>query len=75
MSSEIPEKLIMEIQKRGINIVDLIIILLEKDLDPNTIVEIRIELAEKYFREAEEYINKNDPIQASEKLYKSVEDV
>jgi len=74
MSSEIPEKLFMEIRKRGINIVDLIISLLEKDLDPNTIVEIRIELAEKYFREAEEYINKNDPIQASEKLYKSVEE-
>jgi hypothetical protein len=56
MSSEITEKLVVEIQKRGINTVDLFISLLEKDLDPNTIVEIRIELAEKYLREVEEYI-------------------
>jgi dissimilatory sulfite reductase (desulfoviridin) alpha/beta subunit len=47
---------------------------LGKDIDPRIAVEARIELAEKYFAEAKEYLAKGDAVQASEKLYKVVEE-
>jgi len=49
-------------------------ILRELGLDPNEEAEIRLELAEKSLEEAKDYMKKKDPIQASEKLYKAVEE-
>jgi len=37
-------------------------------------LEARVELAEKYLAEAKEYLAKGDAVQASEKLYKVVEE-
>ncbi len=59
----IPEKILREIEKRGLNITDLILSTLKTD--PEVALEARLEMAENYLREAEEYISKNDPIQAS----------
>ena len=49
-------------------------ILKELRLNPDEKAEIRLELAEKNLEEAKDYIKKNDPVQASEKLYKAVEE-
>ena len=45
-----------------------------KDTNARIAVKARIELAEKYFAEAKEYLTKSDAVQASEKLYKAVEE-
>jgi hypothetical protein len=54
--------------------VDLIISTLSKDIDSGTVVEARVELAEKYFAEAKECMGRGDAVQASEKMYKVVEE-
>ncbi|RSN72228.1 hypothetical protein [Candidatus Methanodesulfokora washburnensis] len=46
----IPERLVEEINRRGLGLVDLITSMLE--IDPKTVVEARVELAEKYLKEA-----------------------
>ena len=61
-------------EKRGLSVVDLIVPTLGKDVDPKVIIEARIELAEKSLDEAKEYLEKGDAVQASEKLYKAVEE-
>ena len=43
------------------------------NLDPSTVVGARIELAAKYLGEGRELIDR-DPVQASEELYKAVEE-
>jgi predicted choloylglycine hydrolase len=53
--------------------VDLIISTLGKSIDLKTVVEARVELAEKYLA-SKEYIGKGDAAQASEKMYKVVEE-
>jgi hypothetical protein len=68
----IPEKLAKELEKRGLNVVDIVASAL--DLDPETVIEARLELAEEYLREVEDYVGKGDAVQASEKLYKTVEE-
>jgi hypothetical protein len=68
----IPEKLAKELERRGLSIVDIVASAL--DLDPETVIEARLELAEKYLREVEDYVEKGDAVQASEKLYKAVEE-
>jgi hypothetical protein len=70
----IPERLIREIERRGFNVMDLIISTLGKNIDFKIVVEARIELAEKYFVEARKYVEKGDAVQASEKMYKVVEE-
>jgi len=72
--SYIPEKLVKEVESRGLNIVDLIISALYGELDPKIIIESRIELAEKYLGEAKNYLDKGSAIQASENMYKVVEE-
>jgi len=49
--------------------------LIEKlSLDPEKIIKARLKLAEKYFREAQDYLGRGDSVQASEKMYKVVEE-
>ena len=68
----IPERIAEEIERRGLSVVDLLAFSL--GLDPGIAAEARVELAEKYLAEAEESLAKGDAVQASEKLYKVVEE-
>lgn len=72
---EIPEKLVEEIRKKGINIeTEIIDYLLKKlELDPDEEAKIHLELAGKFLVEGKNMLNK-DPIQASEKMYKAAEE-
>ncbi len=67
----IPESLINEAMKRGIDIIDLISKAL--NLDPSERSRAHLELAEKFLNEGEALIDR-DPVQASEKLYKAAEE-
>ena len=71
----VPSIIIEELRRRGLNPEDVVLDALIKavDLDPNTVIEARIELAIKYLNEGRGLIDK-DPVQASEKLYKAAEE-
>jgi len=71
---EIPEEVIKKAEEKGINVTDLILMELSKK-DPSEAIKIRLDLAKKYMAEAEEYLKKNDAVQASEKAYKVAEEV
>lgn len=43
--------------------------------DPKEEIKLRLDLAKKYMKECEEYLKKNDPVQASEKAYKVAEEL
>ena len=72
----ISKKIIKEAEKKGITIEDSFIAFLTEKLniDPHTAAQTRLELAKKFLREAKTYIEKDNPIQASEKLYKTAEE-
>lgn len=72
----IPRRLVEEARRRGIDLESMIVELLarELELDPRDEARLHLELAEKYFREAVELLEKGDPVQASEKLYKAAEE-
>jgi len=70
----VPRRLIDALEENGLSIVDAITMVLGNRLDPHEIARARIELAEKYLEEAKDYINKKDAVQASEKMYKVVEE-
>ena len=71
----IPSTIIEELRKRGLNPEDVVLDTLVKamNLDPDTVIEARVELAVKYLDEGRGLIDK-DPTQASEKLYKAAEE-
>jgi hypothetical protein len=71
--AEIPETLAREIRSRGIDIIDLVASAIH-DVDPSVIARARLELAERYIREAEEHAARGDAVQASEKAYKAAEE-
>lgn len=70
----IPSIIAEELRKRGLNPEDVMLGTLIKsmDLEPNTVIETRIELAIKYLNEGRELIVKDS--RASEKLYKAAEE-
>jgi PaREP1/PaREP8 domain containing family protein len=72
----LPKKIIEEAMKRGYDIESLVIDSIVKKLriDPEEEADIHIELAERYLDEARRYIDRGDPVQASEKLYKVAEE-
>ena len=72
----IPRRLYEKAAERGIDIESRVIELLlsEIKVDPAEEASIRIELAERFLDEAEGYLGKGDPVQASEKMYKVVEE-
>ena len=76
ISIEIPRTIYEKAQELGLDVEDLVAYSLIKfaNLDPSELAKARIELAERYLNEAREYLNKNDPVQASEKLYKAIEE-
>ncbi|WP_369610485.1 PaREP1 family protein [Sulfurisphaera javensis] len=68
------EEILKKAEEKGINVIDVILKELDK-IDPEESIRLRLNLAEKYFKEAREFIDKGDPIQASEKLYKVAEEL
>ncbi|MGC8570467.1 MAG: PaREP1 family protein [Caldivirga sp.] len=77
MSGEvtIPSMLIEELRRRGLDPEDVVLNALINviHLDPNIVIEARLELTVKYLNEGRVLIDK-DPVQASEKLYKAAEE-
>jgi len=75
MDIRIPEKLYREIAKRGLDIESFVLSLIvdSLDLDPEERKEVGIELAKRFLEEGRSLVDK-DPVQASEKLYKAVEE-
>jgi hypothetical protein len=63
------------LEGRGLDVEDFVLRLLSKELniDPKTVAEARLELAERYLAEGRELADR-DPVQASEKLYKVAEE-
>ncbi len=68
------EGLIKKAEEYDIDINDLIIDAISRK-DPKGAINLRIELAKKYIAEAEEYLKKGDAVQASEKAYKTAEEI
>ena len=68
------EDLIKKAEEYDIDINDLIIDAISRK-DPKGAINLRIELAKKYIAEAEDYLKKGDAVQASEKAYKTAEEI
>ncbi|MEJ2771241.1 MULTISPECIES: PaREP1 family protein [unclassified Stygiolobus] len=70
------EELIKKAEEEGIDVEDIIInAIRNKSEDPSISIKLRIEIAEKYINEAKKYLENGDITQASEKAYKSAEEV
>ena len=70
------EELIKKAEEEGIDVEDIIInAIRNKSEDPSISIKLRIDIAEKYINEAKKYLENGDIIQASEKAYKSAEEV
>jgi len=72
----IPKTLLKKVEEKGIDIEDFIINALFKELklDPLEAAVVRFERAKEFLREAKTYLERGDPVQASEKMYKTVEE-
>jgi hypothetical protein len=72
----LPRRIIEEARRRNIDIEELILDAVSMILsdDPEAVIEARLEAAERYLNEARDYVNKGDAVQASEKMYKVVEE-
>ncbi len=75
-SIEVPKGLVEAIRKRGLDLESFILEAIERmlELDPNEEIEARLEIAEHMLKRAHEELEKGDATQASEKLYKAVEE-
>ncbi|ABW02061.1 PaREP1 family protein [Caldivirga maquilingensis] len=71
MLDSIPQSLLIEAERHGIDVVELLAKALS--LDPATVSKAHLELAVKFLNEGKDLIDK-DPIQASERLYKAAEE-
>ncbi len=73
----IPEKLVEAIRRRGrLDIESFVLEAVERalGLDPREELEARLAIAEHMLRRAREELGRGDAVQASEKLYKAVEE-
>ena len=72
----LPRRIIEEARRRNIDIEELILDAVSIILsdNPEAVIEARLEAAERYLNEAKDYVNKGDAVQASEKMYKVVEE-
>jgi len=72
----LPRRAVEEARRKGLEISDLILEILAQELklNPEEVSEARLELASSFFEEANRYLEKGDTVQASEKLYKVVEE-
>ena len=71
----IPEALLAELRRRGVDVESWIVDVLAKalQLDPKTSAVAHMELAERHLEEGKALADR-DPVQASEKLYKAAEE-
>jgi plasmid stabilization system protein ParE len=74
VSITLPKKVVEKLEASGLSVIDVISLALGDELDPSAIAEARLDLAEKHLEEAKKYIAKGNAVQASEKLYKVVEE-
>jgi post-segregation antitoxin (ccd killing protein) len=72
----IPDRLAGEARKRGLDLEALILDVLAEKLSRDPAEELwnRLEVAEHMIRRAREELDKGDPVEASEKIYKAVEE-
>ena len=72
----IPEKLAKAIRSRGLDVEAFVLEAIERslELDPREELEARLAIAEYMLERAREELERGDPVQASEKLYKAVEE-
>lgn len=72
----LPKKVVEKLEEKGLDIGEFVIRALTEvaGLDPEELTSVRVELAEKNLEEAKEFVAKRDVTQASEKLYKAVEE-
>jgi hypothetical protein len=74
VSISLPKKVVEKLETSGLSVIDAISLALGDELDPSAIAEARLDLAEKYLEEAKKCMANGDAVQASEKLYKVVEE-
>lgn len=76
VSVSIPARFVEEARKRGLDIEDLVLEAVARalEIDPGEVARARLEIAERSLREAEDYIARGDAVQASEKIYRVVEE-
>lgn len=70
ISSKLKQKIEGLAKRKDVSLEELIINTLDKEfsiLDPDDRREMHLELCNKYLREAEDFISREDPVQASEK--------
>ena len=72
----IPKHIAEEAERRGLDLEEFVLRALGEalNLDPEEVLKVRVEIAERSLAEAREYAAKGNPVQASEKLYKAVEE-
>ncbi len=72
----IPRRLYEEAKRRGLDIETRVVEFLARELglDPREEASLHLGLAERFLREALSLLEKNDTVQASEKLYKAAEE-
>jgi hypothetical protein len=68
------EEVIKKLEERGIDAIDVLLDALSK-VDPRESAKERINLVEKLMKECNDYLNRGDPVQASEKAYKIAEEI
>ena len=68
------EELIRRAQEKGIDVEELLLLALSK-VDPEETLRLRLEMAERYLKEMQEYLKRGDAVQASEKAYKVAEEL
>ncbi len=73
---EVPEKVMEIIRRRGLDPETFIVEAVQRvlELDPKEEVVLRLNIAKHMIRRAREELDRGDPIQASEKLYKAAEE-
>jgi hypothetical protein len=68
----VPKGLYEKVKEKGFDLVDLLLLSLSErlELDPGDEASFRLELSERYLEEARMYVERGDPVQSSEKMYK-----
>ena len=76
MSVRVPESLLEEARRRGVDVEGLIVRVLSRilGLDPRGEARAHLELAYRMLEEGERLVGEGDAVQASEKLYKAAEE-
>ena len=76
MSIRVPEGLLKEARRRGLDVEGLVVRLLSRllGLDPRGEARAHLELAYRFLKGGEEFLGRGDAVEASEKLYKAAEE-